>query len=64
MDKNPVTWRELEIGRAYLNLAWSTPHYCIKVSNRMYFDLDDDKLRRHPRNCDIPNYIMCDYEVW
>lgn len=64
MNKNPVKWSELEIGRAYLNVALRNPHFCIKVSNNMFFDLDADKLRRHLSKFDMPNYIMCDYEVW
>jgi len=58
-----LCWSELQIGDFYLDVR--VMHYCIKIGDNTFFDLDTDHTYRKVKvQHEIQRYIKCDYEVW
>lgn len=65
LEQPCLTWNELEIGDFYLDANYNKHHYCIKVGDNIFFDLDNNCMYRHVRTqYELPGYFKCDYEVW
>lgn len=64
MDKEKkICWSELQIGDFFISA--NKIHYGIKIGDNTYFDLETNRMYRHLKtHHEMPNYYICDYEVW
>lgn len=60
-----LCWSELKPGDFFLDVGYRRHNYCIKLSDNMYFDLEEKRMHRKLMvSNEMPRYFLCQYGVF